>query len=177
MWTYNLIRVTKFGKLIIRGMGYSDRKAVIMSMPSHAVHLLSNIVAGMVSQMVPNSRCAMMITANVIVLIGSALVESMFQSWIMETLDKWYANHLLRHPIGMPTSKAIGPLYSMCSTSNSTLMGSWHWILFLVIYVNTVPYIMCMSLISSNIGGFTKKATTGVSPNWRVPRSDFTMEL
>jgi ACS family allantoate permease-like MFS transporter len=30
-------------------------------------------------------------------------------------------------------------------------------------FVNTIPLIMCMSLVSSNIGGFTKKATVAVS--------------
>ena len=30
-------------------------------------------------------------------------------------------------------------------------------------FVNTVSYIMCMSLVSSNIGGFTKKATVAAS--------------
>lgn len=32
-----------------------------------------------------------------------------------------------------------------------------------VLFVNTVPYILTLSLVSSNIGGFTRKATTGVS--------------
>lgn len=36
-------------------------------------------------------------------------------------------------------------------------------LLFLVMFCNTVPYIMCMSLVASNIGGFTKKATCSVS--------------
>ncbi|CAI7590541.1 unnamed protein product [Penicillium pancosmium] len=110
--------LTAFSKLIIRGMGYSDRESVVMSMPSNAVQLASNVVAGTVSQLLPNSRCAMMISANAIVLIGSALVET------------------------LPSSKGLGAFY--------------------ITFVNTVPYIMCMSLISSNIGGFTKKTTTGV---------------
>lgn len=41
-----------------------------------------------------------------------------------------------------------------------------------VMFVNTIPYIMCISLVSSNIGGFTKKATCGVSHlrSWPVIR-------
>jgi hypothetical protein len=31
-----------------------------------------------------------------------------------------------------------------------------------VLFVNTIPYFVCISLVSSNIGGFTKKATCGV---------------
>jgi hypothetical protein len=33
---------------------------------------------------------------------------------------------------------------------------------FYILFVNTIPFIMCMSLVSSNIGGFTKKTTVGV---------------
>lgn len=33
---------------------------------------------------------------------------------------------------------------------------------FYILFVNTITFIMCMSLVSSNIGGFTKKTTVGV---------------
>ncbi|KAJ5825566.1 pantothenate transporter [Penicillium riverlandense] len=98
--------LTAFGKIVLQGLGYSDRETVVMGMPANGIQLLINVLAGVISQVIPNTRCMMMILANIIVLIGSVLIE--------------------------------------------------------ILYVNTIPYIMCMSLISSNIGGFTKKATCAV---------------
>lgn len=68
----------QFGKIIITGLGYSDRGAVLMSFPCDGIQTVSNIIAGVITQLVPNSRCAMMIATNVIVLIGSALIDSRF---------------------------------------------------------------------------------------------------
>ncbi|KAJ5719407.1 pantothenate transporter, partial [Penicillium malachiteum] len=104
-----LILLLRVGKLILTGMGYSSRESIVLSFPQDGVQLVSTVLAGAVSQIFPNTRCTLMITANVIVLIGSVLVE--------------------------------------------------------ILYVNTIPYVMCMSLISSNIGGFTKKATCGSIAN------------
>lgn len=59
-------------------MGYSNRESIVLSFPQDGVQLVSTVLAGAVSQLLPNTRCALMIVANVIVLIGSALVESMF---------------------------------------------------------------------------------------------------
>ncbi|KAE8151605.1 major facilitator superfamily domain-containing protein [Aspergillus avenaceus] len=110
--------LSAFGKLILTGMGFSSRRAVLLANPSHAVQLMSNVIAGAFASLIPNSRCAMMIFTNVIVLIGSVLLET------------------------LPSPRSLGALYA--------------------VHVNTVPYIMCMSLLSSNVGGFTKKATCGV---------------
>ncbi|KAJ9137556.1 Pantothenate transporter [Pleurostoma richardsiae] len=113
--------LTAFDKIVVRGLGYDDRQTVLMAFPEDAVHLMSVIVAGVISQTVPNSRCAMMIVTNIIVLVGSVLVGT------------------------LPDSKAHSRLGA-----------------FYVIFVNTVSYGMCMSLVASNVGGFTKKATVAV---------------
>ena len=63
---------------MIEGLGYSDRETTLMALPEDAIHLMSVVVAGVISQTVPNSRCAMMIVSNVIVLIGAVLVGSEF---------------------------------------------------------------------------------------------------
>ncbi|XWW92704.1 hypothetical protein V2A60_000629 [Cordyceps javanica] len=110
--------LTAFGKIVITGLGYSDRQAVIMSFPCDAVQLFSVVTAGAIAQAIPNVRIATMILTNIVVLIGSVLVEK------------------------LPAHQSLGPMF--------------------ILYVNTVPYIMCMSLVASNIGGFTKKATTAV---------------
>ena len=47
-----------------------------MALPEDAIHLMSVVVAGVISQTVPNSRCALMIVSNIIVLIGAVLVGS-----------------------------------------------------------------------------------------------------
>lgn len=142
-----------------------------MSMPSNAVQLASNVVAGTVSQLLPNSRCAMMISANAIVLIGSALVESMSHSRSIETKGRSFANRDPCCSSALPTSKGLGAFYSMfriAITSNYFPIN-----IFPVTFVNTVPYIMCMSLISSNIGGFTKKTTTGVGLHQNIHSKAF----
>jgi hypothetical protein len=47
-----------------------------MSFPEDAIQLCSVVIAGIFAQLVPNSRCALMIVANTIVLIGAVLVDS-----------------------------------------------------------------------------------------------------
>lgn len=53
-----------------------------MSFPEDAIQLCSVVVAGIISQLVPNSRCVLMIITNTIVLISAVLVDSEFESWI-----------------------------------------------------------------------------------------------
>ncbi|KAH8693888.1 putative pantothenate transporter [Talaromyces proteolyticus] len=83
--------LTSFDKIVLEGLGYSNRQATLMSFPEDGIQLCSVLVAA------------------------------------------------------LPASHAHGRLGA-----------------FYVLFVNTIPYIMCMSLLSSNIGGFTKKATVGV---------------
>ncbi|KAN0112527.1 putative pantothenate transporter [Hyaloscypha variabilis] len=113
--------LTSFDKIVLTGLGYSDRQATLMSFPEDAIQLCSVVVAGIFAQLVPNSRCALMIVANTIVLIGAVLVDTLPESHRLSRLGAFY-----------------------------------------ILLVNTIPYIMCMSLVSSNIGGFTKKSTCGV---------------
>lgn len=113
--------LTSFDKIVLTGLGYSDRQATLMSFPEDSIQLCSVVIAGIASQVFSNFRCALMIIANAIVLIGAVLVST------------------------LPDSNAHGRLGA-----------------FYILFVNTIPYIMCISLVSSNIGGFTKKATCGV---------------
>ena len=66
----------QFDKIVISGFGYSDRQTTLMSFPEDAIQLFSVVVAGFASQAIPNSRCALMIVANTVVLIGAVLVDS-----------------------------------------------------------------------------------------------------
>jgi ACS family allantoate permease-like MFS transporter len=74
--TVTLANVRKFDKIVLSGLGYSDRDVTLMSFPEDSIQLLSVVVAGIASQMIPNSRCALMILANTVVLIGAVLVDS-----------------------------------------------------------------------------------------------------
>jgi ACS family allantoate permease-like MFS transporter len=56
-----------------------------MSFPEDTIQLFSVVVAGIFAQVVPNSRCALIIVANAIVLIGAVLVNSKFIANIMRT--------------------------------------------------------------------------------------------
>lgn len=66
----------QFSKLIITGLGYSDREAVVMSFAFDAIQLTSVVASGLFGQFIPNCRIALMLINNVIVLVGSVLVES-----------------------------------------------------------------------------------------------------
>ncbi|ATY63955.1 Major facilitator superfamily general substrate transporter [Cordyceps militaris] len=90
----------------------------LQCIPGGGLTAASPIPGGAIAQAIPNVRIATMIVTNIIVLIGSVLVEK------------------------LPANQSLGPMF--------------------ILYVNTVPYIMCMSLVASNIGGFTKKATAAV---------------
>lgn len=68
--------IFQFDKIVLTGLGYSDRRATLMSFPEDTIQLCSVIVAGIFAQVVPNSRCALMIVANIIVLVGAVLVNS-----------------------------------------------------------------------------------------------------
>lgn len=74
----------QFGKIIITGLGYSDRGSVLISFGCDGIQTASTIIAGIITQCVSNSRCAMMIATNVIVLVGSALIDSKFR-WARES--------------------------------------------------------------------------------------------
>jgi ACS family allantoate permease-like MFS transporter len=59
-----------------------------MSFPEDAIQLCSVVVAGIFAQLVPNSRCALMIVANTIVLIGAVLVDSKYnQTHVYQDFD------------------------------------------------------------------------------------------
>lgn len=68
----------QFGKIVLRSLGYSDRETVVMGIPCDGIQLLIIVLAGIISQVIPNTRWMMMILANIIVLIGSVLIESKF---------------------------------------------------------------------------------------------------
>lgn len=73
-----LIRFLQFDKIVLTGLGFSDRQATLMAFPEDAIQLGSVIVAGIFSRVFYNARCVLMILANTIVLIGSVLVDSMY---------------------------------------------------------------------------------------------------
>ncbi|EOO01553.1 putative allantoate permease protein [Phaeoacremonium minimum UCRPA7] len=99
--------LTSFQKIVLtETLGFSSRRATLMSMPAGTIHFLSVVLAGWFCSRFRNTRCYMMIFTNVIVVIGAVLVD--------------------------------------------------------IIYVNTVPFGLGMSMLSSNVGGFTKKATATV---------------
>ncbi|KAH7136220.1 major facilitator superfamily domain-containing protein [Dactylonectria macrodidyma] len=109
--------LTSFSKIVLtETLGYTSRQATLMSMPSNTIHLVSVVFAHF-----KNTRLYVMMSMNVIVLIGAVLVGN------------------------LPQSNQSGRLAS-----------------FYIIYVNTVPFGLGMSMISSNIAGFTKKSTASV---------------
>lgn len=68
----------QFGKIVLQGLGYSNRETIVMGMPADGIQLIVNVLAGVISQVIPNTRCLMMILSNIIVLIGSVLIQSEF---------------------------------------------------------------------------------------------------
>lgn len=113
--------LTNFDKIVITGLGYSDRQADLMSFPGDTIQLVSVCLAGLVTALIPNFRLGVSLISNCVVLIGASLISAL--------------------PTSMNLSRLAG-LYIM--------------------YVNTITYIMVMSMISTNVAGFTKKATCGV---------------
>ncbi|KAL6401426.1 hypothetical protein AUP68_15296 [Ilyonectria robusta] len=114
--------LTSFSKIVLtETLGYTSRQATLMSMPSNTIHLVSVVFAGWFCSRFRNTRCYVMISTNIIVLIGAVLVGN------------------------LPESNQQGRLAA-----------------FYILYVNTVPFGLGMSMISSNIAGFTKKSTASV---------------
>jgi len=66
--------LTAFNKLIITGLGYTNLQANIMSMPEHAIQLVSIIVAGLLGTYVKSFRCATMILSNIPPLVGGFII-------------------------------------------------------------------------------------------------------
>jgi hypothetical protein len=84
--------------------------------------------------------------------------------WIVSRIVRILVRTLTYNLPALPEShrlSRLGAFYSKLWPETICTIRSWQGP---VLLVNTIPYIMCMSLVSSNIGGFTKKATCGVSP-------------
>ena len=89
-----------------------------MSFPEDTIQLCSVIVAGIFAQVIPNSRCALMIIANTIVLIGAVLVNSKFI-----TISMRAALTVIALPASHPLNR-LGSFYSELVLFADKLIGT-----------------------------------------------------
>jgi hypothetical protein len=125
-----------------------------MSFPEDTIQLCSVIAAGIPSQVLSNFRCGLMILTNIIVLMELCLLA-------VSSDQRKQALHILNR-LALPDSNSHGRRGAFCSKLQIEISFICSLTCLPVLFVNTIPYIMCISLVSSNIGGFTKKATCGV---------------
>ncbi|KAJ5086460.1 hypothetical protein NUU61_007767, partial [Penicillium alfredii] len=107
---------TAFNGLVLKGFGYTTFRTLLLGMSGGAVVLVSVVIGAAISSKLPNSRCMVIVTMNLVGMLGSALV------YATSSIASRYAGLLL--------------------------MG---------VYSSARP--VSMAMISSNVGGFTKRAT------------------
>lgn len=112
--------LTSFSSLIIKSFGVDTLGTQYLQIPGGAVQFLSLITGGFVCTRWPNSRCITMTVANMICIIGAALL------------------------VALPASNKWGRLVAL-------------W----MCYFQGLGFSMSLTIVSSNIAGYTKKQLTG----------------
>lgn len=112
--------LTSFTSLIIKSFGFGTLGTQYLQIPGGAVQFLSLLGGGIICSKFPNIRCAAMIVANTICILGSGLL------------------------VGLPDSNKWGRLVAI-------------WLC----YFQGLGFSMSLTMVSSNIAGYTKKQLTG----------------
>ncbi|KAF4638076.1 hypothetical protein G7Y89_g36 [Cudoniella acicularis] len=111
--------VTSFASINISSFGFDTLGSQYMLIPGGAVQLFGMLIGGWVATKWPGMRCAVMVVANSICILGSGLL------------------------VGLPTSNKWGRLIAL-------------WLC----YSQNLGFSMSLTMISSNIAGYTKKQLT-----------------
>lgn len=111
--------LTSFTSIILKSFGFGTLGTQYLQIPGGAVQFLSLLGGGIICSKFPNIRCATMIVANLICIVGSGLL------------------------VGLPESNKWGRLVAI-------------WLC----YFQGLGFSMSLTMVSSNISGFTKKQLT-----------------
>jgi len=111
--------VTSFASINITSFGFGTLESQYMLIPGGAVQFLGNLFGGWIATKWPGTRCAVMVVANTICIIGSGLL------------------------VGLPDDNKWGRLVAL-------------WLC----YFQNLGFSMSLTIISSNVAGYTKKQLT-----------------
>ncbi|EPE02847.1 allantoate permease [Ophiostoma piceae UAMH 11346] len=112
--------LTSFTSIIVGTFGFDTLGTQYMQIPGGAVQFLALIIGGWVCTKWPNLRCATMMVANTICIIGAAMLVA------LPNHNKW-----------------------------GRLVGLW------LCYFQGLGFSISLTMVSSNIAGYTKKQLTG----------------
>lgn len=110
----------QFTSIIVKSFGFGTLGTQYLQIPGGAVQFVSLLGGGFICTYWPNTRCITMIVANLICIIGAALL------------------------VGLPDSNKWGRLVAL-------------WLC----YFQGLGFSISLTMISSNIAGYTKKQLTG----------------
>ncbi|TVY91877.1 putative transporter [Lachnellula willkommii] len=111
--------VTSFASINIASFGFDTLGTQYMLIPGGAVQLFGMLLGGWVATRWPGTRCAVMVVANTVCIIGSGLL------------------------VGLPSENKWGRLVAL-------------WLC----YSQNLGFSMSLTMISSNVAGYTKKQLT-----------------
>ncbi|KAK7549860.1 major facilitator superfamily domain-containing protein [Phyllosticta citricarpa] len=114
--------LTSFTSIIIKTFGYDTLGTQYLQIPGGFVQFAALLGGGIVCTKFPNSRCITMIVANLICILGAALL------------------------VGLPDSNKWGRLVAL-------------WLC----YFQGLGFSMSLTMVSSNVSGYTKKQLTGAA--------------
>ncbi|KAH7094315.1 major facilitator superfamily domain-containing protein [Paraphoma chrysanthemicola] len=112
--------LTSFSSLIIKSFGVDTLGTQYLQIPGGAVQFLSLLAGGIICTHWPNTRCLVMTIANLICILGAALL------------------------VGLPAHQKWGRLVAL-------------WLC----YFQGLGFSMSLTIVSSNVAGYTKKQLTG----------------
>jgi MFS family permease len=112
----------QFSSIIIKSFGVDTLGTQYLQIPGGAVQFVSLLAGGFICTKWPNSRCITMIAANMICIIGAAML------------------------VALPSSNKWG-----------RLVGLW------LCYFQGLGFSMSLTIVSSNVAGYTKKQLTGAA--------------
>lgn len=111
---------TQFTSIIVKSFGFDTLGTQYLQIPGGFVQFASLLAGGFICTRWPNTRCITMITANLICIIGAALL------------------------VGLPEDNKWGRLVAL-------------WLC----YFQGLGFSMALTMVSSNVAGYTKKQLTG----------------
>lgn len=112
--------LTSFSSIIIKSFGVDTLGTQYLQIPGGAVQFVSLLAGGFICTHWPNTRCITMTVANLICIVGAALL------------------------VGLPASNKWGRLVAL-------------W----MCYFQGLGFSMSLTIVSSNVAGYTKKQLTG----------------
>jgi len=111
---------SQFTSIIVGSFGFDTLGTQYLQVPGGAVQFAALLGGGFICSHFPNSRCIVMIAANLICILGAAML------------------------VGLPASNKWG-----------RLVGLW------LCYFQGLGFSMSLTMVSSNVAGYTKKQVTG----------------